>query len=105
MKHKNPFGDFVTGTLGGCLCAYLLVGAVLVLFTGKALALGPALPIEPVPGLGPFLLLTVRLVQAIYHVGLVCMAFLGFRFLQELLRGHAPIAAAREAMLLPRFGL
>jgi hypothetical protein len=99
---KNPLGDFILGTTGGALSSYFLVGSALVLLTGHALGLGPTLPVVPAPDTGAFLYLTVRLVQSLYHVGLACMVFLGFRFMQEVLRGHTAARAFKEAAELPR---
>ena len=99
--HKNPIGDFILGTTGGALCSYFLCGAALVLLTGDALGLGPTLPVVAASDAGPFLYLIVRLVQSLYHVALACLVFLGFRFMQEILRGHAPAQAFKEATELP----
>jgi hypothetical protein len=99
---KNPLGDFILGTTGGALSSYFLFGAALVLLTGHALGLGPTLPFEAAPDTGAFLSMTVRLTQSFYHVGLACLAFLGFRFMQEVLRGHSAGQAFKEAAELPR---
>ena len=98
---RNPLGDLVLGIAGGALSSYYLFGAILVLFTGHALALGPVLPLVPTPETGAFFYITVRLVQSFYHVGLACLVFLGFRFLQELLRGRTVVQACKEAAELP----
>jgi len=99
--HKNPIGDFVTGATGGTLTAYFGLGALLVLFTGEALALGPGLPIVAAPGSGFLTLAMVRLLQSSYFAGLAVIAFLGFRVMQEILRGHKFKSAMREAATGP----
>jgi len=98
---KNPIGDFVTGVTGGTLTAYFGLAALLVLFTGEALAFGPDLPIVATPGSGLITLTMVRVLQASYFAGLAVIAFLGFRLMQEILRGHKFRAAMREAATGP----
>jgi hypothetical protein len=101
VMHKNPLGDFILGTLGGALSTYFLSCAAWVLLTGRALSWGPSLPLEPASDTGAFFYLTVRLTQSLYHVGLACLVFLAFRFVQELLRGHSATQAFKEAATLP----
>ena len=98
---KNPIGDFVLGMTGGALSSYFLCGAAVVLFTGHALGWGPSLPIASTADTGPLLSVTARLGQALYFIGLACLVFLGFRFLQEVLRGHTLTRAAKEAVEMP----
>lgn len=100
---KNRFVDFVTGTTGGTLTAYFALAALIVLFTGKALAYGPGLPIEAMPDASFIGVLMVRVLQTSYFAGLALLAFFGFRFMQELLRGHNAKDALKEATTGPTF--
>lgn len=99
---RNPVGDFVLGTLGGGLTAYFGVGAVLVLLSGQALPLGPAMPLVAEEGSAALMQLMVRMLQAIYFGGLAMTSFVTYRVLQEVLRGHPVRAALREAATGPR---
>lgn len=101
--HKNPIGDFVTGTTGGTLTAYFALAAVIVMFTGEALAYGPRLPIEVTPNASLWAMIAVRVLQTSYFAGLALIAFFGFRFAQEMLRGHSVKDAAKEATTGPVF--
>lgn len=101
--HKNRFGDFITGTTGGTLTAYFALAALIVLFTGEALAFGPGLPIEASPNASLIGVLIVRILQTSYFAGLALMAFFGFRFMQELLRGRKAKDAMKEAATGPQF--
>lgn len=99
---KNPLGDFVTGTLGGTLTAYFGIGALLILFAGQPLPLGPDMPVMPAPDSSPLMQLMVRLLQTVYFAGLAMLSFFGCRFMQELLRGQPMRAALREAATGPQ---
>jgi hypothetical protein len=99
---KNPLGDFVLGTLGGTLTSYFAVGALIVFFTGEVLSLGPGMPVLAAPDSGAIMQFMVRLLQTIYFCGLAMIAFVGFRFMQEVLRGHQARQAFKEALDLPR---
>lgn len=99
---KNPLGDFVLGTLGGTLTSYFAVGALIVFFTGDVLSLGPGMPVLAAPGSGAIMQFMVRLLQTFYFCGLAMFAFVGFRFMQEILRGHKGRQAFKEALDLPR---
>lgn len=99
---KNLLGDFVLGTLGGTLTSYFAVGALIVFFTGDVLTLGPGMPVLAAPDSGTVMQLMVRLLQTFYFCGLAILAFVGFRFMQEVLRGHGARQAFKEAIDLPR---
>ena len=63
------------------------VGALIVFFTGDVLSLGPGMPVLAAPDSGAIMQFMVRLLQTFYFCGLAMFAFVGFRFMQEILRG------------------
>lgn len=99
---KNLVGDFVCGTMGGTLTAYFGIGALLVLLTGNVLFFGPDMPVTATPDSGLLMFVSVRLLQCIYFAGLAIIAFLVFRIMQEILRGHSLKKAVQEALTGPR---